>query len=196
MHSTADKSPEAFRTISEVAGELDVPQHVLRFWEAKFGAVRPLKRGSGRRYYRPDDIDLLRGIRSLLYNDGLTIKGVQKLLRERGARYVTGLGRESISHLQAVHAKVEPPKHHGENHDAHHGEHRAAQESIEHGSNIRPFPLNSRNRLVETGEAGEPVEQAEVGLTGAERSYFGNILDELIELKDRLGSTRRNIGQI
>ncbi|MGY9106717.1 MAG: MerR family transcriptional regulator, partial [Alphaproteobacteria bacterium] len=101
MHSTADKSPEAFRTISEVADELDVPQHVLRFWESKFGSVRPLKRGGGRRYYRPEDVDLLRGIRSLLYSDGLAIKGVQKLLRERGARYVTELGRDLVSHIKA-----------------------------------------------------------------------------------------------
>lgn len=76
------KSAEAFRTISEVSDELDVPQHVLRFWETKFSQVRPLKRGGGRRYYRPDDIELLRRIRDLLYRDGFTIKGVQKLLRE------------------------------------------------------------------------------------------------------------------
>jgi DNA-binding transcriptional MerR regulator len=76
------KSAEAFRTISEVAAILDVPQHVLRFWESKFSQVRPLKRGGGRRYYRPADVDLLRTIRSLLYDNGYTIKGVQKLLRE------------------------------------------------------------------------------------------------------------------
>src|SRR5206468_1590018 len=72
-----EKSAQAFRTISEVASELDVPQHVLRFWESKFSQVRPLKRGGGRRYYRPEDIDLLRRIRTLLYEDGYTIKGVQ-----------------------------------------------------------------------------------------------------------------------
>ncbi len=77
-----EKSASAFRTISEVADELDVPQHVLRFWETKFPQVRPLKRGGGRRYYRPEDVDLLRGIRSLLYQEGYTIKGVQKLMRE------------------------------------------------------------------------------------------------------------------
>ena len=76
------KSAAAFRTISEVAGELDVPQHVLRFWESKFSQIKPLKRGGGRRYYRPGDIALLRRIRSLLYDDGYTIKGVQRLLRE------------------------------------------------------------------------------------------------------------------
>jgi len=83
-----DKAPEAFRTISEVADELDVPKHVLRFWEAKFAQLKPMKRGGGRRYYRPEDVALLRGIRFLLYNDGYTIKGVQKILREQGPRFV------------------------------------------------------------------------------------------------------------
>ena len=76
------KSADAFRTISEVAATLDVPQHVLRFWETKFSQVRPLKRGGGRRYYRPEDVELLLSIRGLLYDDGYTIKGVQKLFRE------------------------------------------------------------------------------------------------------------------
>ncbi len=87
-----DKSPDAFRTISEVAETLDVPPHVLRFWESRFVQVKPIKRGGGRRYYRPEDVRLLRGIRGLLYDDGMTIKGVQKILRERGIRHVTGLG--------------------------------------------------------------------------------------------------------
>ncbi|NQU70265.1 MAG: MerR family transcriptional regulator [Rhodospirillales bacterium] len=82
------KSASAFRTISEVAGELDVPPHVLRFWETKFAQIKPLKRGGGRRYYRPEDIDLLRGIRELLYTEGYTIKGVQKLLREGGVKSI------------------------------------------------------------------------------------------------------------
>lgn len=82
----AGKSASAFRTISEVSEELDVPQHVLRFWEGKFSQVRPLKRGGGRRYYRPEDIALLRRIRDLLYSEGYTIKGVQKLLREGRAK--------------------------------------------------------------------------------------------------------------
>jgi DNA-binding transcriptional MerR regulator len=87
------KSAEAFRTISEVACELDLPQHVLRFWESRFAQVRPVKRAGGRRYYRPEEIDLLRGIRRLLYGEGYTIKGVQKLLREHGGRYVADIGR-------------------------------------------------------------------------------------------------------
>ena len=80
----ATKSPAAFKTISEVAGQLDVPQHVLRFWETRFSQIRPLKRGGGRRYYRPEDIELLDRIKTLLYADGYTIKGVQKLLGESG----------------------------------------------------------------------------------------------------------------
>ena len=80
------KSAAAFRTISEVASDLDVPPHVLRFWETKFTQVRPLKRGGGRRYYRPEDVDLLRRIRELLYSDGYTIKGVQRLLRDGAGR--------------------------------------------------------------------------------------------------------------
>ena len=83
-----DKAPEAFRTISEVADELEVPKHVLRFWDAKFAQLKPMKRGGGRRYYRPEDVQLLRGIRFLLYNDGYTIRGVQKILREHGPRFV------------------------------------------------------------------------------------------------------------
>lgn len=88
------KSPEAFRTISEVAEELDLPQHVLRFWETKFPQIKPLKRGGGRRYYRPDDVLLLRGIRQLLYGEGYTIRGVQRILKEQGVRYAVGLGSD------------------------------------------------------------------------------------------------------
>ena len=91
--SPSHKSPEAFRTISEVATELDVPQHVLRFWESRFAQIKPVKRAGGRRYYRPEDVDLLRGIRALLYRDGFTIKGVQKVLKERGLRHVAEVGR-------------------------------------------------------------------------------------------------------
>ena len=88
-----DKSPDAFRTISEAAEDLDVPQHVLRFWETRFSHIKPLKRGGGRRYYRRDDVDLLRGIRHLLYGEGYTIKGVQRILKEEGPRFVQSIGR-------------------------------------------------------------------------------------------------------
>jgi DNA-binding transcriptional MerR regulator len=79
-----DKAPDAFRTISEVATDLDIPQHVLRFWETRFPQIKPMKRSGGRRYYRPDDIDLLKGIRRLLYAEGYTIRGVQRILKEHG----------------------------------------------------------------------------------------------------------------
>jgi DNA-binding transcriptional MerR regulator len=106
-----EKSAQAFRTISEVATELDVPQHVLRFWESKFSQVRPLKRGGGRRYYRPEDIDLLRRIRSLLYDDGYTIKGVQRLLKEgRGrlpAQRLDIAAESALESLRIVSARAE-----------------------------------------------------------------------------------------
>lgn len=97
-----DKSPDAFRTISEVADDLDLPQHVLRFWETRFSQIKPLKRGGGRRYYRPDDVELLKGIRHLLYGEGYTIKGVQRILKEQGQRFVMQIWRADASPLQVV----------------------------------------------------------------------------------------------
>ena len=88
------KAPDAFRTISEVADDLDLPQHVLRFWETRFRDIKPLKRGGGRRYYRPDDVDLLRGIRHLLYGEGYTIRGVQRILREHSVKFVQAVWQE------------------------------------------------------------------------------------------------------
>jgi DNA-binding transcriptional MerR regulator len=92
-----DKAPDAFRTISEVADDLDVPQHVLRFWESRFTQIRPMKRAGGRRYYRADDVDLLRGIRQLLYGEGYTIRGVQRLLKEHGVKFVQTVWQEGAA---------------------------------------------------------------------------------------------------
>jgi DNA-binding transcriptional MerR regulator len=92
-----DKAPDAFRTISEVADDLDIPQHVLRFWETRFVQIKPMKRSGGRRYYRPDDVDLLKGIRRLLYGEGYTIRGVQRILKEHGIKAVQGLGDGSAA---------------------------------------------------------------------------------------------------
>lgn len=97
------KSADAFRTISEVADDLEIPKHVLRFWEAKFVQIRPMKRGGGRRYYRPEDMELLRGIRRLLHREGYTIKGVQKILREQGVDAVKHQGRAEPETGAALH---------------------------------------------------------------------------------------------
>ncbi|MBA3519187.1 MAG: MerR family transcriptional regulator [Rhizobiales bacterium] len=102
------KAPDAFRTISEVAEELDLPQHVLRFWETRFNQIKPMKRGGGRRYYRLDDVQLLRGIRLLLYAEGFTIRGVQRLLKEKGVAFVAAVGQTgSIQTLTAAERDVE-----------------------------------------------------------------------------------------
>jgi DNA-binding transcriptional MerR regulator len=97
-----DKSPDAFRTISEVAEDLDLPQHVLRFWETRFNQIKPLKRGGGRRYYRPQDVDLIKGIKHMLYDQGYTIKGVQKLLRENGNQFVAAVGAGDLAAAEVI----------------------------------------------------------------------------------------------
>jgi DNA-binding transcriptional MerR regulator len=97
-----EKAPDAFRTISEVAADLNVPQHVLRFWESRFSEIKPMKRGGGRRYYRPDDVDLLRGIRHLLYGEGYTIRGVQRILKDQGLRYVQTIWQPGAAAAAAV----------------------------------------------------------------------------------------------
>lgn len=100
--SAVDKSPDAFRTISEVADDLDLPQHVLRFWETRFPQIKPMKRGGGRRYYRPDDVELLKGIRHLLYDQGYTIKGVQKLLKTNGNKFVMAVASGDLATMEAL----------------------------------------------------------------------------------------------
>jgi DNA-binding transcriptional MerR regulator len=97
-----DKSPEAFRTISEVAEDLNLPQHVLRFWETRFTQIKPMKRGGGRRYYRPHDVDLIKGIRYMLYDQGYTIKGVQKLLRENGNQFLVAIANGDVAAIEAM----------------------------------------------------------------------------------------------
>jgi DNA-binding transcriptional MerR regulator len=103
-----DKSPDAFRTISEVGEDLDLPQHVLRFWETRFTQIKPLKRGGGRRYYRPHDVELLKGIRHLLYDQGYTIKGVQRLLKDNGSNFVIALGAGDLAAAEAIKQQRHP----------------------------------------------------------------------------------------
>ena len=105
-----EKSADAFRTISEVAEHLDTPAHVLRFWESRFPQIKPVKRAGGRRYYRPSDVALLVGIRKLLHDEGMTIRGVQKILREQGVRHVAGLVDDSVPGGEIIEA-VSRPEH-------------------------------------------------------------------------------------
>ena len=102
-----EKAPDAFRTISEVAQDLDLPQHVLRFWETRFQQIKPLKRGGGRRYYRPDDIDLLRGIQHLLYGEGYTIRGAQRILKDHGVKFVQSVWKPGAAQPAGVREVVE-----------------------------------------------------------------------------------------
>jgi DNA-binding transcriptional MerR regulator len=111
-----DKNTDAFRTISEAAEELDLPQHVLRFWETRFTQIKPLKRGGGRRYYRPVDLELLRAVRHLLYGEGYTIKGVQRILKEQGARGVIDLVATSAGNLAG---RTAQPATSADEHDPH-----------------------------------------------------------------------------
>ncbi len=171
----AEKSREAFRTISEVAVELELPQHVLRFWESKFPQLKPLKRGGGRRYYRPDDLDLLRGIRSLLYSEGLTIKGVQKILREQGQRYVMELGRGATTLI--------PPRALSAVALAKADESERTPEPAAPPTNVHRF-----SREPAPGPGPEPNPR----LSADDRAHFSTLLDELSELKSRLTAARRS----
>lgn len=98
------KSPSAFRTISEVSEILGIPAHVLRFWESKFSQIKPVKRGGGRRYYRPEDVGMIRAIQNLLHEQGMTIKGAQKILRERGVKAIVATGLELLENAAAPEA--------------------------------------------------------------------------------------------
>jgi DNA-binding transcriptional MerR regulator len=190
------KSAEAFRTISEVAVELDVPQHVLRFWESRFAQVRPVKRAGGRRYYRPDDIDLLKGIRALLYSDGFTIKGVQKVLKERGLRHVAGIGRgeSAIGIPEPVVVEkivyVEKPA----------AEQRTIPAKKSRPAHLRavpdislPFFDEPQMQPLEDGVQEHVAEEAPVtagDLARQERERLEELLDELTGLKARLAAAR------
>jgi len=160
------KSAEAFRTISEVAVELDVPQHVLRFWETRFAQVKPVKRAGGRRYYRPEDVDLLRGIRALLYSDGLTIKGVQKVLHECGPRQVCEIGRGE--------ARFAPPQ--------------RTVSSADTGDAWREEATHARAVIASLARAhaAEPIVEMESAISEANRIRLEILLADLQQTKARL----------
>ncbi len=142
------KAAEAFRTISEVADELDLHKHVLRFWEVKFPQIKPMKRGGGRRYYRPSDMELLRGIRHLLHAEGYTIKGVQKILRERGVDAVKRAGAEVVCVVKSgatPSIALPQPQHAG-----------SVAAPMAHGPAARPDCDNNTTRAAPSGEAAPP----------------------------------------
>jgi DNA-binding transcriptional MerR regulator len=180
-----EKAPEAFRTISEVADDLDVPQHVLRFWESRFAQIRPMKRGGGRRYYRPDDIDLLRGIRHLLYGQGYTIRGVQRILREQGPRFVQAVWQEGAP---------QPPVGHGRD-EADHAERAGegglfglwpamgAKEEIETGADEADAADDSDEPTLHVPLAAAP---AKPGLSAEDLHRLRATLDELVACRKLL----------
>ena len=165
--SRIEKAPDAFRTISEVSEALDVPQHVLRFWEAKFTQIKPLKRAGGRRYYRPDDIDLLKGIRALLYGEGFTIKGVQKVLREQGGRHVAEIGRIGV--------KEAGVRRDGE---------RAGEGAVGAAGDAAESRTASFMPTIE--QVNLSAEQPSETLLADQRERLENVLDELLNLREML----------
>jgi len=200
------KSAEAFRTISEVALELDVPQHVLRFWESRFTQIRPVKRAGGRRYYRPEDVDLLKGIRALLYSDGFTIKGVQKVLKERGLRHVADVGRggapQAVQPEPVVIEKivyVEKPAAPAPARKPRPTHLRAVSGTMslpffDEQPPVRDFPVldTAPAPVVEAAKEADPVieEPQEVFLAAEERARLEELLDELQGLKVRLQAAK------
>lgn len=180
-----EKSPDAFRTISEAAEELDLPQHVLRFWETRFSTIKPLKRGGGRRYYRPEDVLLLKGIRHLLYDQGFTIKGVQRILKDQGIRYVVGIGEgRPIDPLVTAPADDEPSL-----------EAPLVEPALDHEVSI-DAPRLPRLAAALTGRAFgakppvEPPAPAPAALTETDREKLSDVLRELLDCKRILERAR------
>jgi DNA-binding transcriptional MerR regulator len=168
-----EKAPDAFRTISEVAEEINIPQHVLRFWESRFTQIRPLKRGGGRRYYRPDDVDLLRGVRHLLYGEGYTIRGVQRILREEGLAFVQAVWRPG--------AELPPP-------DVEQADADDTQREVAVHAEPEPsFFARSPEAADPGSERREPnivPPTPRTNLSGEERGKLQSALDDLIACRD------------
>jgi DNA-binding transcriptional MerR regulator len=176
-----DKAPDAFRTISEVADEIDVPQHVLRFWESRFTQIKPMKRGGGRRYYRPDDVDLLRGVRHLLYGEGYTIRGVQRILRDEGAAFVQSVWRAGAE--QPLPSDVDDEHESQESRESFAAD--AAETRAEPSLSLFAAPKRA-------GEA-PPAERREPTLTAPPPRSDGSAQDALRRVLDELVACRRLI---
>ena len=178
-----DKSPDAFRTISEVAEQLDLPQHVLRFWETRFTQIKPLKRGGGRRYYRPQDVDLIKGIRHMLYDQGYTIKGVQKLLRDNGSQFLVAIGSGDLAAIEAITQRRQAEAEAQEIAPAQ----RADDEMLVGQPRIKP---GRRFFGLGRGEEEGPVQPGEGRLSRDNRALLQEALFDLLECKRLLDQVR------
>jgi DNA-binding transcriptional MerR regulator len=174
------KSDQAFRTISEVATELDVQQHVLRFWETRFNQIKPLKRGGGRRYYRPEDVALLKGIRKLLHDDGYTIKGVQKVLRESGVKAVSAMAGNDADNLSGSESETVTK------YPADLVPVAQEQASAETSS---PAPIRETSPLQAETDPAPVASPAMKGLDDKSREKLGNLLSDLKAMRDSLKSS-------
>ncbi|MBX3575578.1 MAG: MerR family transcriptional regulator [Rhizobiaceae bacterium] len=177
-----DKSPDAFRTISEVADDLDLPQHVLRFWETRFTQIKPMKRGGGRRYYRPQDVELIKGIRHMLYEQGYTIKGVQKLLRDNGNQFIVAVGNGDLAAIEAIaqRKKAEAPLT------------SAAQPRLDDEMLVGEPKVKPSRRFFGLGRADDegPVPPDQGKLTRDNRALLQEALFDLLECKRLLDQVR------
>ena len=169
------KAPDAFRTISEVAEDLDLPQHVLRFWETRFAQIKPMKRGGGRRYYRPEDVDLLRGIRLLLYGEGFTIRGVQRLLKEKGVAFVVAVGQTGS--VETVTARIE-------------AEATTRRRRASRGARQRRRPLSRAARRAAPRAVTAPEGETVFRLAPERRRRIEAALEDLLEAKRLLDQAR------
>jgi DNA-binding transcriptional MerR regulator len=172
-----DKSPDAFRTISEVSEVLDTPAHVLRFWESRFPQIKPVKRAGGRRYYRPSDIALLTGIKRLLHDEGLTIRGVQKILREQGVRHVAGLTDETLV-MDEVADVVTP--------DAIQDNAIAAAPVEPPAQTVLPFPAPAPRPVDDSRSFASRIRGLPLGSLTAQRGDVARLARRLIGLRTRL----------
>lgn len=176
------KSPDAFRTISEVADDLDLPQHVLRFWESRFNQIKPMKRGGGRRYYRPEDVDLLRGIKSLLYDEGYTIRGVQRLLKEQGNKLAIDFGKGEVTQSGLAGLIPNEP------------EHVTQQEAVDVSEFSQAKPAKGKSligRITGRSKSSETAGE-ETNLAADDIKILQSTLHELLECKRLLDQTRQD----
>lgn len=179
-----DKSPDAFRTISEVAEDLDLPQHVLRFWETRFTQIKPMKRGGGRRYYRPQDVELIKGIRHMLYDQGYTIKGVQKLLRENGNNFIISIGHGDVAAIEAIAQRKQAEAAAAEAH--------APQRSFEDEMLVGEAKAKPSKRFFGLGKADDdgPITADSTKLSRDNRALLQEALFDLLECKRLLDQVR------